>query len=294
MSVSRRLPAAGAAALALLAALSGCGRAASPLVVTPAPAAAVAPAQGAEASATAGRVESRLSQPGYRVQATVSQVKRLRVTLSGGPLPTPLVKEVTTDQLASGAGTVAFEGLPAGTVAVKVEALGADGGSLGSQSSNATITGGQTAVLAVALKLDATHVASANGNLAVDLTIRDGDVVVDPIASPSPRPTSPVLSPAPSPTPTPTPRVVLAGDLSKSYWADGTMSVAGSVRNDFGAAKAVTASISFDRRVLLVTVHETVSVELGTLAAGASKAFDVRSTKRFGENTAVSVSFATR
>lgn len=291
MSQQPRLSLAGLAGVVLAVALVGCGQTIAPPEPQPSAVPSLAPsaaAVGLEPMADAGRLEIRLGgASAYRVQATVDQVKTLRVTLSGSALSSSLVKEVTTSQLSGGKGTVAFEGVPKGNVNVKIEAI--DGGSavIGRKETTAEIVGGQTAVVAVALKLDATHVASDKGNMQVELELQNGDVVVDPIASPSPRPTSPILSPTPAPTPTPLPDLTLSEGPTPTWWKDGTMSVAGVVKNNFSVPKTVTLAISFEAKNVFgyKRTIEVQTLELGELAAGATKAFDVRSTKRIGNGS---------
>jgi hypothetical protein len=270
-----------AAPLALALLLAGCGQHVAQLAVT-APAAPVAAAVQHEEvaiAADAGRLEVRVAGlgTGYRVQATVDQVKFIRVTLSGGALTAPTSKEV----VAGPAGTVAFSAVPAGTVNVKIEALDASGLRLGLKETTSAVAKGQTAVLAATLKLDATHVVGEVGALEVDLKVENGEVVTDPVVPASPRPSSPVFSPVPSPVPTVEPGVRTVTEPKFTWYADGTMAVDASVKNFFATAKPVTVKVDFSSRGLTGwKVVETKTVAVGTLGSLATKAFSVRSTKK--------------
>jgi hypothetical protein len=281
--------------------LAQVGQATSPAAPTAKAATTKAPATKAAAvalpvdAAAAGRVEIKIDGLAARsLMATTAQISRIKVALTGGALPGAVRKEATASALAGGKGTITFEAIPAGTVDVTIEALDADGATLGEKATTATIARGETAVVAVALKLNPTHVASENGNLALDLTITDGDVIVDPIAPASPRPSSPVLSPAPLPTPTPTATptatptptpspatVALTGTLDRTWFADGTLKVRGYVENTGGTAAAVKVEVRWKNRGLIGwRVVETQTVDVGSVAAGAVKAFTATSTKK--------------
>lgn len=286
MSPVARPRAAGFALTLALAMLAGCGRG-------PAPMAAPAPATAAVATSvtsltlaptsSAGRIEIQVKGlGGYHLQATVGQVVTLRVTLSGGGLSAPVSKDVSAAGLSSGSGTVSFDGIPPGNVNVAIEALDADGNSLGTSQGTTTVAGGQTAVVNVALQLDPTHVTNPNGGVTVGINVTDGEVIVDPVASPSTQPSSPALSPAPSPTPTPSPTpgtVGLYGDLVKSWFPNKTMGVQGVVQNTWTSARSVKLTATFYKRTLFgYSVEETQTKDFGTMTGGASASFELDST----------------
>lgn len=274
----------GTALVAAMIVLAGCGQAASP---TAAPAAAKRAAAAAQAlelpvAADAGRVEIRVQGLAARkLMATTADVASLKVTLSGGPLAAPTTKTVTAAQLSGGKGTVAFDAIPNGTVNVAIEALDAGGAKVGEKATTAAVTGGQTAVVAVALKLVDTHVTSTDGNLALDLEVQDGAVVVDPIASPSPRPSSPVLSPAPSPTPAPTAAFAVSGELERTWFADGTVKVKGKIKNTGGATSDAEVTVTWSNKGLFGTkTVETQTLTLEDVAPGRTASFTATSAKK--------------
>lgn len=274
----------GFAFTAAVLALVGCGQTPSPLSTRPVPApeAAVAPAAQLTAAQT-GRLEIRVAGlgGGYRVQATVGEVKYMRVTLSGGPLASPLSQEVSTAALASGRGTVAFASVPHGKVDVAITALDGEGLTLGTAKTTATVVRGETAVVAATLKLEATHVTSANGGVNFDLTLQDGDVVIDPIASASPNAGSPVLKPVPSPLPSVAPAVALVGKTDRTWHSDGTLAVSGTVKNSLATTQSAKVTVTFKAKTLFGTkVVETVTEDLGLLSTKESTTFSVRSTEK--------------
>lgn len=255
--------------------LAGCGQLAAPPAAKLAAPAALA-ASPASAAAAPGRVEIRLAglpaTGARKLMATVAEVAALKVTISGGPLAAPRTQTVAAAALAAGKGTVAFDAVPAGSVAVSIQALDAAGAKIGEQTSSATVARGQTAVVAVTLKLQDTHVASENGNLAVDLAIQDGDVVVDPIASASPTPT-------PSPS-APAYAINLVDDLTRTWHADGTITAKGAIRNDGQTTRDVTITIRWYRPGLLG--ENTIEEQPLTWAAvppGATRSFTATSKK---------------
>lgn len=295
MSSPRRYPLAGTTLVALAIALAGCGHTAATL--TSAPAGATAPqAQNVslQLADTTGNLEIHLAQAkaaGYHVQATVSQVASLTVTLSGGPLTTPMSQTVTTSQLSNNQGAVDFSNVPNGQVAVTIAAFDASGKSLGSTSTSATIAGGQTAVVNVSFQLDPTHVASTNGNVDFNLTLQDGQTIVDPIASPSPQPSVPVL---PTATPTPTPRITVVSGPLDTWYADGTMGVTGSLRNDFATARGVKVTAQFIRHGWFSsTVAQTLTQDLGQVQPGASTSYSLHSSADVGQDGDCKVSVTT-
>lgn len=278
--------------------LAGCGQTGAPTAPVAAAVAKTAKAAAAQpqvqadlALATDGRVEVRVGGLAARkLMATVAQVASITITLSGGPLATPRVLNVSAAALAAGKGTVAFDAVPNGTVAVAIEALDAAGVKIGEKATSAVVQRGQTAVVAVSLKLQDTHVASENGNLAFDLEVQDGTVVFDPIVSPSPRPSSPVLQP----TPTPAPGTFTISEEASTWYADGTIKHTGRVRNAAGSARATQVTVTFTAKgVFGPRVVETIVVDLGNLGAGATARFTATSTKSvkslFGKGTAEAV-----
>lgn len=262
--------------------LAGCGQAASPVAAPAKRTTTAAQALELPVAAEAGRVEIRVQGLAARkLMATTADVASLKVTLSGGPLAAPTTKTVTAAQLSGGKGTVAFDAIPNGTVDVAIEALDGGGAKVGEKATTAAVTGGQTAVVAVALKLIDTHVTDTNGNLALDLEVQDGDVVVDPIASPSPRPSSPVLSPAPSPTPTPTAAFAVSGELERTWYADGTIKVKGKVENTGGATSDAEVTVTWSNKGLFGTkTVETQTLTLEDVAPGRTASFTATSSKK--------------
>jgi hypothetical protein len=265
----------GAVLVAALAFLAGCGKAPTPTTHVPQTNVAVA-------VATAGRVEIRVQGlGGYHVAAVTTQVVKLRVTLSGGPLASPVVQTVDASSLSNGAGTIVFADLPAGTVDVKIEALDAADAVIGTKTASAPVTNGATAVVAVALKLDATHVAASVGSIAVDVAVSDGEVVVDPVASPSPH--SPVLSPAPSPTPTPVPTGIVAfkGDAERSFYADGRIGVSGLVQNTWPSAKSARVKATFFKRTAFgFSQVEALTHDFGAIDPASQTYFHIESSQK--------------
>jgi hypothetical protein len=145
--------------------------------------------------------------------------------------------------------------------------------------------------VAVALKLDATHVAASVGAIAVDMAVSDGDVVVDPVASASPH--SPVLSPAPSPTPTPVPTGIVGfvGEAERSWYADGRMGVSGLVRNTWPSAQHARVKATFFKRGAFgFSQAETLTHDFGAIDAASQTYFHLESTQKlsslWGQGTA--------
>lgn len=273
-----RLPL-GAALVAMV--LVGCGQtpASFPEHTVPMPAPDAAKAA---APAATGTVELRVAGlGGYKVQATTSEVAALRVTLSGGALSEPLVQTASAAGLASGRGTITFAAVPAGTMDVAIAALDGEGFELGATATTAEVTAGETAVVAATLTLAPTHVTAAGGSVAFDLTVQDGAVIVDPIATASLDPASPVLSPAPSPLPTVAPEVAVLGKVLKTWYGDGTLGVQGTVRNTFPTTRRVKVTVTFTKKTLFGTkVVETVERDLDLLKTKGTKTFDVRSSEK--------------
>jgi hypothetical protein len=132
---------------------------------------------------------------GYKVQATRADIAKVRITLTSPRLLEPMVKVVDEDELNQVVVTVPFTNVPAGDVQVMVQAIDKDGRVIGAKQSTSAITNGQTTVLQMAVRLDAT---TGSGDLATVITFED------PTPAPSGTP-SPAASPTPSPTATPAP-----------------------------------------------------------------------------------------
>lgn len=132
---------------------------------------------------------------GYKVQATKADIAKVRITLTSPRLLEPMVKVVDEDALNQVVVTVPFTNVPAGDVQVTVQAIDKDGRVIGAKQSTSAINNGQTTVLQMAVRLDAT---TGSGDLATVITFED------PTPAPSATPT-PAASPTPSPTATPAP-----------------------------------------------------------------------------------------
>jgi hypothetical protein len=275
----------GVALVAALAVLAGCGTSGAPVGAPVSTTNATTNLGLAAASTQAGRVEIHVQGlGGYHVAATVSQVTTLHVTLTGGGLAAPLSKDLSTASLAAGKGTVTFDNIPAGAFSIEIKALDAAGASLGTSVGTTTVTGGQTAVVAVSLQLNATHVTSSNGAVAIDVAVTDGAVVVDPILSPSPRPSTSELSPAPSPTPTATPTpapsgtVAVSGDPVKQWYTNGMMGVSGTVSNTWPMVKGAKVTATFYKRTMFGTAQAEVQTQdVGLIWGNSSAKFDIKS-----------------
>jgi hypothetical protein len=196
---------------ALAIALAGCGRTG----VTSAPVSRAVPAARAvtvvhdamDMTTPGGRFDvvfqGLKASAGYSVQAVRADIARVRITLTSPKLVEPLVKELDRAALDQLVVTVPFTNVPAGDVAVQVQAIDANGRVIGVKASSAAITANQTTVLQLAVRLDAD---TGSGNLGAAITFEDAT----PAPSSSPVPTaSPTATPTPSPVPTATPVVVL-------------------------------------------------------------------------------------
>jgi hypothetical protein len=217
-----------------------------------------------------GQLSLNLNAPAlaaYKLMAKVSDVKTIKVTLSGTNQAT---KEVTTSALNNGKGSILFETLKPGNTTVTVEAYDKDVKKIGTKEVSTTVVAGQTAVVAVGLKLDATNITNSNGNLAIELNIVDGDEVVMPIATPTA--TSAPLTPVATPTPGSDGSVVVEGNIAKTWLSSGKVSYSFVVKNNSSSTKTITAKVEFQRKGIIgKRVVETRLVELGTMAPGNSK-----------------------
>jgi hypothetical protein len=163
------------------------------------------------AAAKTGSVELHVAgYEGYHVQAKVSDVAQLRVTVTGAALSEPVLKLFSTAALAAGKGRITIPGLPPGTVSVKVEALSTSGVVLGQDSASIDVVAGKTALATVHIKLDPTINPAGAGDVAVNVNIEDGDESTAPIEAATPDPGHPDLGPA---TPTPPPTKVPPGGV---------------------------------------------------------------------------------
>jgi hypothetical protein len=107
---------------------------------------------------------------GYGTQATSADIASIKITLSGSKLASTITKTVAKD-----ATSAEFPGLPIGSVALKIQAFDASNTEIGVVSQDTVaIEGGKTTKVALKMKLVPTVTA---GDLDVDLSIEDGDVV---------------------------------------------------------------------------------------------------------------------
>jgi hypothetical protein len=129
----------------------------------------------------------------YRVAALVEEVDSLRVTVTDGAGIQLEQKMFSVSQMVVGKGRATLASLPAGQATVKVEALDAAGDLLGENQSSVEVVAGQTAVVSVHIKLKPTEKPNANGNVAANVTLEDGDETPAPIETAAPDPVYPEL-----------------------------------------------------------------------------------------------------
>jgi len=140
-------------------------------------------------------------QQGYQTYATKADIKQLRVTLSGGPLSSPLTQTAAYPVSAN----VSFPSIPQGTISLKVDCLDSSGSVIGTTTkTGVAIVAGQLTSVAVQIKLDPTQVDPGTGLVGVGIVIDDGDIVTTPLPTPAPT-TAPTTAPTAAPTPTPAP-----------------------------------------------------------------------------------------
>lgn len=196
-----------------LAMLVGCGS--SPLATTQAPLTA-------SKAVSAKTVDLGVAQQAGSIviaaaklkstQATTSDVRAIKVTLSGSVLSSPLAQTVNWPL----AQDLVFSNLDAGTYSVKVEALDSAASSVGAVSQDGvTVQAGQ--VTLVPLRLTLNSAAPSQGGLSLGIIIEDGTQSV----SPSPSPT-PIFYPEPiassSVWPTPIPLMTTVNKTMSGLW----------------------------------------------------------------------------
>lgn len=251
-----------AIALALSCSLSLLGCAASPLstgaVLRPDSELTLAPQTGAV----------RLSFPGESgTLATKSDIRQLRVTLSGSSLAAPLAQTLPYP-----AGAATFKDLAEGSLTLSVEALASSGAVIGKATkSGIAVLAGQLTTVTIQLKLDPTAVAPGTGLVGVGVVIEDGDLIPlpAPSASPTPAPTptsAPISTPTPSPVSTPSPEAASALYVSPS----GSDSHPGTAASPLKTLTAAASKAKPGTTVLIApgTYHE----QLVTRVAGTSTA----------------------
>lgn len=242
------------AVLALSLSLIGCGI--SPLVPGHAPESAeewtLAPDSGA----------LRLTfQEAYSAQATKSDIRQIRVTLSGGPLSTPQSQTV-----AYPGGSATFKSLPAGSISITIEALNANSTVIGKATKNGVdVVAGQLTTVSVQLKLDPTQVDPGTGLVGVGVIIEDGDIVPLP-TNPTPSP-APTINPTPRPTPSPTPAPVTGNALYVS--TSGSDSNSGSASSPLRSISAAASRAKAGDTILIAggTYYEQVVTKAGGTAS---------------------------
>ncbi|MBM3269312.1 MAG: hypothetical protein FJZ01_16850 [Candidatus Sericytochromatia bacterium] len=135
---------------------------------------------------------------GFKTQATAADVASLKlmvVPASGAPVSRTFAK----------GATATVDSIPAGKAGITIDALGATGALLGTASkADIDVVAGQTTKVTLSIKLNPTVVSPTTGNLGVDVTLVDGDVITIPTPTPGPTAT-PTPTPAPTATPTPAP-----------------------------------------------------------------------------------------
>jgi hypothetical protein len=133
-----------------------------------------------------------------RLLYTGGQVHTIEVTLTAGE--TLLVNAFRGADFAydastgAGSGTLTFQDLPPGRLTVAVKARTADGTSIGSASTEATIESGRTVTADIELVLDDTRLPNPRGGLHAHVTLQDGDVVEEAIAPPAGAAPAPLLA----------------------------------------------------------------------------------------------------
>lgn len=121
-----------------------------------------------------------------KLMATVSDVKSITIQLSGNGVSH--TQTITEAQIVNGMTSFTFTGLPAGSLTVTIKALDGTGKVIGTDIQQATITGGQTTVVASTVMIAPTVTApqvivtggsggsggGATGTLTTTVTLVDG------------------------------------------------------------------------------------------------------------------------
>ena len=166
---------------------AGAGAAEGRAAVVVAPAGAIAAALEGELTV---RFEHLLGD--RRLMATVADVKSLTITLAGNGVNH--TETITAAMLAAGMTSFTFTGLPAGVLTVSIRALDAAGATIGTDVRQATVTAGQTTVVAstvlIAPSVTQPRIivnggsggsgGASTGSLTTTITLQDGTPVVTP------------------------------------------------------------------------------------------------------------------
>lgn len=146
--------------------------------------------------------------PTNRQLNTISDIATYRVTLSGGSLTTPQVKQCAAPPNSDGKVSVLFSPLDPGTYTMTVDVLDASGNVIGTGTQTGTVTAGQCTYIDINIVLSPVVVDNPQGSLGARITVTDGGTVTRPIG---PCPSTDGFTPldsasncaAPSPTPSP-------------------------------------------------------------------------------------------
>jgi hypothetical protein len=140
----------------------------------------------------------------YVTLATVDDIAKCVLTVSGGALKVPVVKSVNKKDFTNAwEAEGCFINLPVGTITIKAEVFDASGKSLGSNQEVIEIVAKQIAQAAMIIKLTS-NPTSPTGGLAADIGFENGDVQPSPQAldAPCACPTTTIVVTPVTPKPT--------------------------------------------------------------------------------------------
>lgn len=183
------------------------GRPSIPLTITPTAASAgrsastgggssagsVAPATTGSVTIDVGRALLAALPARRRLLATTADIDHVVVILRM-PNQADRMQFVSQAQVAAGATTVTFSGLPAGTATLVVTAFDAIGTALGTGTQSAAVAVGQTTALALDVAIDPGVVANAAGGGAVEVAISFSNGTAATAASTCPTPAGTVVA----------------------------------------------------------------------------------------------------
>lgn len=195
----------------------------------------------------------------YGTQASKSDIREIRVTLSSKALDAP-----QSQTFAYPSGTATFKDLPPGNFTLTIEALDASAKVIGKATKNGVdVQAGRLTNVTVQLKLDPTVIDPGTGLIGVGVIIDDGDIV--PLPTPTPTPT-----PTPRPTPNPTPTPIPAPANAIYVAPNGSDSNSGSVSSPLKTISAAASRAKAGTTVMIAagTYYEQVV----TRAAGTANA----------------------
>ena len=98
------------------------------------------------------QVDLKTTEQSRKVLATVADVTRYRITVSGNGLTTPIVKTCAAPTGSNGKVSALFDELLPGDYTITVEALDADGNVIGSDTQVATVKKGKCTVVNLHIK----------------------------------------------------------------------------------------------------------------------------------------------